>query len=1355
MELTEKFNGRSPIDRNSQDDTALHLAISKKNINVQVIYRLLETRAEINKRGVEDRTPLHCSMTFGHAELTQRLIEKGANPNVLTTKRQTPLHCAVEHGCLQAVEAFLQNITEPAMLEQLLLAKDNQGETVLHYAASHSAFDMAKILLHYGRQIENQKSVQVDAQNNRKCTPLYQAINDNVDRELVAALLEAGADPNLADRDGRTPLHRGMNNGNIEIVEALIERGANQMARTSEGQIPFHVAVQYGHVDMMEQLFSRQICLPQECLNAQDLDGKSALHYAALQSNEEMLSALIRYRANVNAETQYGYKPLHFAARQGFLDVVRVLIEQGARVDVKNCNGDSPKKIALQFNQPHIVQLLATKSNRRMIPFAHPHTTDLLAGDILRYRGFFNEALGHYQQLLQKAKQEEDALLQVCVLKKMGDVKLAEGERTKNVNVLIEAAQLFSSALALYQGLPGPERQQMYLDRLLDRLVRLEKHYVQEILGGRKNELFANASRVLLARQTQLHNLRTEAKMALERQESSQHIMNKITDKVIDLTSQMIQECITLVGLVPCEYAIIGLGFMSQREMNLYTDLKIGVLLEKNTNENREYFQKLIGLLKLKIIFLGETTYPVLKEGEESITSRGFALNTIFTPLLMEELMNTPEGMERMQIQNEKYDPIAINMLRTVCLLHGNNTLVREYEGRLIKVLGIQWIQRNIVSLFVDNDKVLSLLQEDLKAFQPRLSKAQEDVRKLNLKDELYRFLSETIRKLCWHYGIFEKNVWYCLEALKKENQISPVIYDCLHKTLEAINGLRLQVQSHYGKDLEEIEVRFLSESFQDTEGTKSVYRLNEEETHSLLNIYAILWSFYKSLEVFCNEGGKTDVLKKEDIVFDKERFVGHGMFYEWLCNYTEAEKSYRHAVECSPSSIEALDRLGKVLRVMHKSTEAQEVYEQILKMKKVLYGDRHSCLVETLHNLGAIVSALATNKADKEIAIAHHNMALEINQSCYGRNSLQVAESLHLLGEVLDDLGDVGIAIEYHKEALRIRVDHLGKHNIEIANSLNYIANAWMFLGDMEEAIALQEEALRICQERPIKNYPKIAQSLNNLGSVQKNVGKIREAIDLFTQALDIFRNYYGENHPEVAASLYNLGSTKKILGENSEAIELLEKAENIFKTIYGETHPAVAGVLNSLGLAKQDLGEHEQAVALFKRALRVVDSEENLDLRGRILNNLGLVQQKLAGAGDEENSDCLVQEAIELFEKSLSIKKDIYGENHLEVANVLSNLGQAYAELNKREEAIQLLQRALRIYKDNYGDNNKDVAKILFLLGMIWESLSQDQAIQYVTNAYDICKRCLGAEHVQTLQVRVELDRLTGERDAQDEPF
>ena len=91
----------------------------------------------------------------------------------------------------------------------------------------------------------------------------------------------------------------------------------------------------------------------------------------------------------------------------------------------------------------------------------------------------------------------------------------------------------------------------------------------------------------------------------------------------------------------------------------------------------------------------------------------------------------------------------------------------------------------------------------------------------------------------------------------------------------------------------------------------------------------------------------------------------------------------------------------------------------------------------------------------------------------------------------------------------------------------------------------------------------------------------------------------------------------------------------------------------------------------------------------------------------------------------------------------------------LKKGKEAIQLLKRALRIYKDNCGDNNKDVAKIRFLLGMIWESPSQDQAIKYVTNAYDTCKRCLGVEHVQTLQVRVELDRLTGERDTQDEPF
>ncbi|XP_064456948.1 uncharacterized protein LOC135367588 [Ornithodoros turicata] len=85
-------------------------------------------------------------------------------------------------------------------------------------------------------------------------------------------------------------VHRAVIRGRLREVQTLMNHKSLALARDSLGATPIHKAVMYGHEDIAEHLAEN---FP-ECLSAKDVDGRTALHYAALlKDGRKMYSMLI------------------------------------------------------------------------------------------------------------------------------------------------------------------------------------------------------------------------------------------------------------------------------------------------------------------------------------------------------------------------------------------------------------------------------------------------------------------------------------------------------------------------------------------------------------------------------------------------------------------------------------------------------------------------------------------------------------------------------------------------------------------------------------------------------------------------------------------------------------------------------------------------------------------------------------------------------------------------------------------------------------------------------------------------------------------------------------------------------
>lgn len=74
------------------------------------------------------------------------------------------------------------------------------------------------------------------------------------DKAMVKDLLDAGANVNVKDEAGRTPLTEAAWNGHTETIKLLLERGADPNIKKNDGQTALSLALARGQKDAVEVL---------------------------------------------------------------------------------------------------------------------------------------------------------------------------------------------------------------------------------------------------------------------------------------------------------------------------------------------------------------------------------------------------------------------------------------------------------------------------------------------------------------------------------------------------------------------------------------------------------------------------------------------------------------------------------------------------------------------------------------------------------------------------------------------------------------------------------------------------------------------------------------------------------------------------------------------------------------------------------------------------------------------------------------------------------------------------------------------------------------------------------------------
>jgi uncharacterized protein len=172
--------------------------------------------ADVNARDSNGRTPLHVAAFQGHGANARALVQAGADPGLLDFQRYDAVTIVAVRDDIPTLQALLSSGASAK-----LITSPYDG-TALIAAAHLGHHAIVNELLKAGAPL--------DHVNNLGWTALMEAVvlGDGGPRHVdtVRALLQAGADPQIADRQGLTPLQHAQNRGHHVIVGLLSRASA-------------------------------------------------------------------------------------------------------------------------------------------------------------------------------------------------------------------------------------------------------------------------------------------------------------------------------------------------------------------------------------------------------------------------------------------------------------------------------------------------------------------------------------------------------------------------------------------------------------------------------------------------------------------------------------------------------------------------------------------------------------------------------------------------------------------------------------------------------------------------------------------------------------------------------------------------------------------------------------------------------------------------------------------------------------------------------------------------------------------------------------------------------------------------
>jgi len=235
-----------PVNTAQPDgSTPLHWAVYR--VDEELVKALLARGAKANVLNAYGSSPLAEAVRVANVNIVSMLLDAGADANRANEDGETPVMLAASTGAVKVAEVLVRHGADVNAREQF------RNQSALMWAAAESHPEMVAFLVSKGaavnvratandwpNQMTNEPRVQYRPTGG--LTPLLYAARAGC-QGCVEALLKGGADIDLPNPDGMTPMMMAIDNSHFEVARYLLDKGANPNTWDWWGRTPLYVAV--------------------------------------------------------------------------------------------------------------------------------------------------------------------------------------------------------------------------------------------------------------------------------------------------------------------------------------------------------------------------------------------------------------------------------------------------------------------------------------------------------------------------------------------------------------------------------------------------------------------------------------------------------------------------------------------------------------------------------------------------------------------------------------------------------------------------------------------------------------------------------------------------------------------------------------------------------------------------------------------------------------------------------------------------------------------------------------------------------------------------------------------------------